>query len=174
MKIIVGLGNPGSAYNFTRHNFGFLSLDFYAKVHNLKWQTAPKFQALQIKTAHAILIKPQTFYNDTGISVQKYLHFFKLNPNDLLVICDDLNLPFGTTRLRHQGTHGGNNGLKSIIASLQTEQFTRLRIGTKNPSLQRVSQTDFVLGKFTPDEKTAFPSILTSVQIAIDDFLQSN
>lgn len=163
MKLIVGLGNPGPEYNFTRHNFGFLALDFYAKTHQLEWQK-PKFGAIWLKDQEQIFIKPQDFYNNSGQSVQAFLHFYKLQPSDLLVICDDFDLPFGTLRFREKGSSGGNNGLKSIASHLKTTDFPRLRLGTNNPELrQKLGDIDFVLGHFTADEKAQLPNLLTEI-----------
>lgn len=163
MKLIVGLGNPGPEYNFTRHNFGFLALDFYAKIHHLDWQK-PKFNAIWLKDGQNIFIKPQDFYNNSGQAVQAFMHFYKINITDILVLCDDFDLPFGTIRYRIKGSSGGNNGLKSISTHLQTNDFPRLRLGTGNPELrQKLGDIDFVLGHFTSQEKNQLPEILTAI-----------
>lgn len=183
MKLIVGFGNPESKYNFTRHNFGFLALDFYAKVKNLSWEQTPKFNALWAKTPGAIFIKPQTYYNDVGSAIQDFTHFYKIPTSDILIICDDFNLDFGKIRFREKGSAGGNNGLKSTISSLGTDDFPRLRLGTDNASrigsnLKTGSSTDgkipdidFVLSKFTKEEKDKLPSILRATTSEIDKFL---
>lgn len=171
MKLIVGLGNPETKYNFTRHNFGFLALDFYTKVHDLNWQK-PQMNALWFKTDDTIFIKPQTYYNESGQAVQAFSHFYKIPPENILVVCDDLDLNFGTIRLRLHGSSGGNNGLKSIISHLGTENFLRLRLGTHNPTVRtRLSDVDFVLGHFTPDEKSALPDLLPEISQKISDFI---
>ncbi len=168
MKLIVGLGNPDPEYNFTRHNFGFLTLDFYAKVMGLTWEKHPKFGAIYLKHGDFVLIKPQTYYNDSGTAVQAFANFYKVAPEDILVICDDFNIPFGTTRLRMSGSAGGNNGLKSIITNLGTEDFPRLRLGTGNDELRmKLGDKDFVLSKFTAAEKEQLPNILKT---AISNF----
>lgn len=170
MQLIVGLGNPESKYNFTRHNFGFLALDFYAKIHQLEWQK-PKLGAIWCKEGERIFIKPQNFYNNSGQAVQAFLHFYKLQPADILVVCDDFDLEFGTLRYRTKGSSAGNNGLKSITEHLNTSDFPRLRIGTNNtPVRQRLGDVDFVLGKFTPEEKAELPTILTEISQKIDEF----
>ncbi len=174
MKLIVGLGNPGNQYNFTRHNFGFLALDFYFKVHNLKWVDKPKFGAIYgeatIRGEKYIFLKPQNFYNESGRSVREFWRYHKLALSDILVICDDFNLEFGKIRSRAEGSAGGNNGLKSIIAELGTESFPRLRLGTGNDELRRkLGDVDFVLSKFTPEEKALLPEILTEVAKRIDE-----
>ena len=168
MKLIVGLGNPGPEYNFTRHNFGFLTLDFYAKVNNLTWQK-PKFHALWLKTGDKILIKPQTFYNDSGRAVVEFANFYKIPLEDILVVCDDFNLPFDSFRYRAKGSSGGNNGLKSISEYLHTTEFPRLRLGTGNDALrQKLGDVDFVLSRFTPEEKSALPAFLAQISQEID------
>jgi PTH1 family peptidyl-tRNA hydrolase len=164
MKIIIGLGNPDQKYNWTRHNFGFLALDYFAKKQDLQWKTSPKFHSLIAKTDNLLLAKPQTFYNASGEAAQKLVQFYHINPTeDLLVVCDDLNLDFGALRFRAKGTDGGNNGLKSIIANLNTTDFPRLRLGTQNAQKSLLADTDFVLSKFTPEEKAELPAILTQV-----------
>ena len=173
MKLIVGLGNPGAKYNFTRHNFGFLVLDFYAKVKGWAFADREKFNALYHKSGDAIFIKPQTFYNEVGQSIRAFSDYYKISPEDILILCDDFNLTFGTLRFREKGSAGGNNGLKSAIQHLGTDAFPRLRLGTANDALrQKLGDTDFVLSKFTPDEKSALPAILTQVTTRLDDFLQ--
>ena len=168
MKLIIGLGNPGPEYNFTRHNFGFLALDFYAKIKNLTWQK-PKFHAIWLKNDDKIFIKPQTFYNDSGRAVVEFVNFYKIPLEDILVVCDDFNLPSGSLRYRAKGSSGGNNGLKSISECLHTTDFPRLRLGTGNDELrQKLGDVDFVLSRFTPEEKSALPVFLTRVAEEID------
>lgn len=164
MRLIVGFGNPGNEYNFTRHNFGFLALDFYAKTHNLTWESHPKFNAIYLKTDDLIFIKPQTYYNDSGSSVRAFANFYKIEPKDVLVVCDDFNIPFGTVRRREKGSAGGNNGLKSVIANLGTQDFPRLRLGTGNDELRtKLGDMNFVLSKFTPEEKAKLGEILSGL-----------
>ena len=164
MRLIVGLGNPGNQYNFTRHNFGFLALDFYFKAHNLTWHDKPRFGAIWGRTDDFIFVKPQDYYNESGRAVKAFMDYYKIPTSDILVICDDFNLNFGTTRYRAKGSAGGNNGLKSIIATLGTDEFPRLRLGTGNDALRRqIGDTDFVLSKFTPEEKSQLPAILASI-----------
>lgn len=171
MKLIVGLGNPGNQYNFTRHNTGFLSLDFYFKIKGLDWEKNPKFNAIWKKDGDKIFIKPQTFYNDVGVAIQAFKSFYKIENKDILVICDDFNLEFGKTRFREKGSAGGNNGLKSTIEKLGSDSFPRLRVGTANDALRRkIGDTDFVLGKFTVAEREKLPEILRDVASKIDEF----
>ena len=172
MKLIIGLGNPGNQYNFTRHNFGFLALDFYAKIKNWTWQSTPKFNAIYHKEGNTIFIKPQTFYNNVGVSAREFARFYKITPENIYVLCDDFNLAFGTTRYREHGSAGGNNGLKSLIAELKTENFPRLRLGTANDELRKkIGDTDFVLSKFTEEERASLPNTLRTITGNIDDFI---
>ena len=170
MKLIVGLGNPENKYNFTRHNFGFLALDFYFTRQGIKWAEHPKFNTIYHKKNDTIYIKPQTFYNDSGLAVKAFVDFYKIPLDNILVICDDFNLSFGATRYRAKGSDGGNNGLKSITKHLKTSNYPRLRLGTGNDELRKkLGDIDFVLSKFTLEEKAKLPAILTS----IDSYLNS-
>jgi len=175
MKLIVGFGNPGNQYNFTRHNFGFLALDFYFKIHNLTWEPHQKHNAIWLKTTSSngesiIFIKPQTFYNDIGTSIRAFANFYKISSDDIIVICDDFNIPFGTLRFRQNGSAGGNNGLKSTISALGTEKFNRLRLGTGDDKLRhKLGDTDFVLGRFTEEERELLPAILKNISDKIDN-----
>ena len=162
MKLIIGLGNPGAEYNFTRHNFGFLALDFLFKVKGLEWESREKFGAIYKKVGETIFMKPQGFYNTSGVPVRAMMNYYKISAEEILVVLDDFNLPFGEIRFREKGSAGGNNGLKSIIQELKTEEFPRLRLGTGNEELRRkIGDTDFVLGKFSAEEKAKLPEILT-------------
>ena len=173
MKLIVGLGNPGNEYNLTRHNFGFLVLDFYFKTRGLEFEKSEKFHAKWQKSGQTIFIKPQTYYNDVGSSIQEFMNYYKIPLSNLLILCDDFNLDFGTLRYREKGTDGGNNGLKSTIRSLNTTDFKRLRLGTANNDLRKkMGDVDFVLGRFTPEERKKLPEILTDIAKRIDDFIQ--
>ena len=175
MKLVVGLGNPGNRYNFTRHNFGFLALDFYFKVRKLEWKDKPKFGALWGREGDTIFIKPQDYYNESGRAVQEFMRFYKIPLDDILVVCDDFNLEFGKLRYREQGSAGGNNGLKSVMATLGTTEFKRLRVGTGNDELRsKMGDVDFVLSKFTPEEKLKLPEILGEVVERIEEIVVQN
>lgn len=172
MKLVVGLGNPGNNYNFTRHNVGFLALDFYFKVKKLKWNEKPKFGAIYGREGDVLFIKPQEFYNKTGEIVGEFMRYYKISTSDILVICDNFDLEFGKTRFKASGLAAGNNGLKSIDRALGTSDYPRLRIGTENIELRRkMGDIDFVLSRFTPEEKEQLPSILPEVVGKIDEFL---
>ena len=138
MKLVVGLGNPGNNYNFTRHNIGFLTLDFYFKVKKLSWNEKPKFGAVFGREGDVLFIKPQEFYNKTGEVVHEFMRYYKIPASDILVICDNFDLEFGKTRFRSSGLAAGNNGLKSIDKVLGSSDYPRLRIGTENNELRRI------------------------------------
>ena len=172
MKLVVGLGNPESKYNFTRHNTGFLVLDYYFKVKGLKWSSEPRMGALWAKDGDVIYIKPQEYYNVSGRAVAAYMKYYKIPASDILVICDDFNLEFGVVRYRASGRAAGNNGLKSIIASVGTEEFPRIRVGTGNDELRsKLGDTDFVLSKYTPEEKAKLPEVLVTVTERMKEYL---
>jgi len=169
MKLVIGLGNPGGKYNFTRHNSGFLVLDFYFKLRGLKWEAKPRFNAIWARKGDVIFIKPQGYYNESGRVVAEYMRYYKIDLSDILVICDNFDLEFGKIRHRLTGAAGGNNGLKSIDAALSTSDYARIRIGTGNDALRRqMGDVDFVLSRFTADEKSQLPEILGKVAEEID------
>ena len=172
MKLVVGLGNPGDKFNFTRHNFGFLTLDFYLKLHDASWDTKPFLGAIRCKIGDIIFIKPQDFYNLSGQAVASYMRYYKIPTSDILIICDNFDLEFGKVRFRSSGLAGGNNGLKSVDKELSTSDYPRLRLGTENATVkEKIGATDFVLGKFTPEEKARLPEILREACDKIDEFI---
>ena len=132
MKLIVGLGNPGKKYEATRHNVGYAVLDLLGKSPRAG-HARDQFQAevveLSEDSGKILLAKPETFMNLSGRSVRQLVDFYQLPPEDLLVVCDDINLPLGRLRFRARGTHGGHNGLRDIQAHLGTTEYSRLRIG---------------------------------------------
>lgn len=155
MKMIVGLGNPGKKYEDTRHNIGFEVLGELAR----RWQAdtpREKHQALVSSASYhqekVLLVAPQTYMNLSGVSVRLATDFFKLPGTDLLVTCDDFNLPLGMLRTRAQGSAGGQNGLDNIIQQLGTQEFARLRIGI-GPVPEHYNAADFVLSKFAKNER---------------------
>jgi PTH1 family peptidyl-tRNA hydrolase len=163
MKAIVGLGNPGNQYHGTRHNVGFAVVDLLAE-----GPRAGKFRSrFQAQVAESmeephqvLLVKPETFMNLSGRSVRQLMDFYQLPVTDLLVVCDDINLPLGKLRFRSKGSHGGHNGLRNIQEHLGTPDYARLRIGVDAPGSDAV---DHVLGRFRPSER---PVIVDAVQTA--------
>ena len=170
MKLVVGLGNPGNQYNFTRHNVGFLALDFYFKVKGLEWEKQPKFGAVWARTDDTFFIKPQDYYNESGRAVAEFMRYYKIAASDVLVICDNFDLEFGKVRYRTSGAAGGNNGLKSVDQYLGTTEYPRIRIGTGNDELRRkMGDVEFVLSKFTAEEKEKLSGVLQGVMKKIDE-----
>lgn len=164
MKLIFAQGNPGPDYAQTRHNVGWQILDAYARAQQgTDFSAKPKFYAdiaeLSVAGEKILLIKPQTWYNETGRSARAIVDFYKLAPSDVLVIHDELALPLGTLRTREKGSDAGNNGIKSLNAHLG-QDYTRLRVGVANDQLDRIGAFDFVLGKFSADEKATLDTTI--------------
>ncbi|MCX7664488.1 MAG: aminoacyl-tRNA hydrolase [Gemmataceae bacterium] len=154
MKVVVGLGNPGRQYEQTRHNIGFMVLDYLASApHVSGWRS--RFQGLVTETSEAsqpvLLVKPETFMNLSGRCVRQVVDFYKLAASDVLIICDDIALPLGKLRVKASGSSGGQNGLKSIEQSLGTQNFARLRVGVGQPS-EYQDAAEYVLSRFKPGE----------------------
>jgi PTH1 family peptidyl-tRNA hydrolase len=154
-KLIVGLGNPGARYEKTRHNIGWMALDAFAKKVGVEI-TKSGFQGLygeyKYWSEKVILLKPLTFMNLSGQSVGPAAHFYKIDPADILVIYDDMDLPTGKLRIRESGSAGGHNGMKSLIQVLGTQEFPRLRIGVGRPA-PGWQVVDWVLAPFAADEQ---------------------
>ncbi len=156
-KLIVFLGNPGSQYRQTRHNCGWMVCDKLVEtVPELdSWQN--KFHGLFIKRRDAVLLKPQTFMNESGVSVQEAGRFFGTDADDVIAVHDDIELPLGTVRFQQGGGMGGHNGLRSMKKHLGTDGFWRLRIGVGRPPAN-IQVADFVLGRFSPLEERQMES----------------
>ena len=155
MKLVVGLGNPGAKYEGTRHNVGFAAVDLLAKRHGAAWEAAPRgVEALvaRWRAEDAVLAKPLTFMNLSGTAVVGLLQFYKIEPADLLVLADEVQLETGRLKVNPDGSAGGHNGLKSVIGSLGSMQFPRLRIGVGRGDTRR-DLADHVLARFEPDER---------------------
>lgn len=152
MKLIIGLGNPGSTYKQTRHNVGFMLLDELAEKWGAGFQEKPRFRALVAETElegeKILLIKPVTFYNLVGESARAIRDFYKCDNADVVAVHDDMALPFGVIRTRLNGSDGGNNGIKSLNQQLGHD-YARIRVGIWNEDREHIDATDFVLGKLT-------------------------
>jgi len=173
MKLVVGLGNPGSKYEGTRHNVGFAAVDLLAKRHSLEWQTAPRgIEALVAnwRAGGAILAKPLTFMNLSGGAVVGLLQFYKIELADQLVIVDEAQLETGRLRIRPEGSAGGHNGLKSMIASLGTSGFPRMRIGVGRGDTRR-DLADHVLARFEPEERSVIDDAIARAADAAELFI---
>ncbi len=152
MKLVVGLGNPGERYVGTRHNLGFNVLDELVRKLNLgDWAKEDKFKAELIKTPELILIKPQTYVNNSGLAVKLLTNYYKLSATDLIVVHDELDLSLGKIKVRLGGAAAGHHGVESIIDCLKTDQFIRVRLGIENSS--HLSPERFVLESFIHTEK---------------------
>jgi PTH1 family peptidyl-tRNA hydrolase len=173
MKLVVGLGNPGAKYEGTRHNVGFAALDLLAKRHGLEWQAAPRgIEALVAnwRMGGAILAKPLTFMNLSGGAVAGLLQFYKIPIEEQLVIVDETQLEIGRLRIRPEGSAGGHNGLKSMIASLGTMGFPRLRIGVGRGDTRR-DLADHVLARFEPEERSVIDDAIARAADAAELFI---
>jgi peptidyl-tRNA hydrolase, PTH1 family len=167
MKLVVGLGNPGRKYVGTRHNVGFAVLEELSRRHaTASPRKAYEGEAVEANIAgeRALLLAPHTFMNRSGQSVRQAVDFFKLEPADVLIICDDMNLPLGKLRMRAKGSDGGQKGLADIVRHLGTDAIARLRIGIDRPPANWEG-ADYVLAKFTKEEST---EIAIAVQYAAD------
>lgn len=156
MKLIVGLGNPGLRYEHTRHNAGFETVDIIAAKQGWPWDGRRGKAVLAsglIGPEKVLLAKPQTYMNDSGVAVADLVRFYKLDPVDMLVICDDLDLPRAKVRLRANGAAGGQHGLESIIQHLGANAFPRLKIGVGRPLHGRAENVDFLLSAPRGDER---------------------
>lgn len=151
--LLVGLGNVGTEYDGTRHNIGFRVLDALAEASNISFEDK-RYGFVgkgRIKNAEVVLLKPSTFMNLSGNAVRYWLNQEKIEPENMLIICDDIALPVGKLRMKPSGSDGGHNGLKHIVSVLCSQQFARLRFGVGN-DFPRGGQCDFVLGQFDPED----------------------
>lgn len=182
MKLILAQGNPGSEYSNTRHNVGFMALDYACdRLSASPFQQKIKFQSLISESSHhgekIILAKPTTFYNQTGQAARALADFYKITPKDILVIHDELALDFGAIRVRNAGSDAGNKGIRSLLAHLGPE-FWRIRIGINNELAGRMDSADFVLSQFSEQEKkalqaTVLPNTIDLIDAFIDNRLES-
>jgi PTH1 family peptidyl-tRNA hydrolase len=187
MKLIVGLGNPGEKYEKTRHNLGFLVVEAFLKnissVKNTKWEYSAKFKAeianFEIGKDKIIIAKPLTYMNKSGIAVKAISSFYKIKPNDIFVVYDELDLPLGAMKIRLGGSAAGHHGVESIIESLGDDKFYRFRLGigyAKNHSeiaKHRIKADQFVLDKFGAHEKGSLKHLIKrgadALELAIKD-----
>ena len=174
MKLIVGLGNPGAAYSRTRHNIGFELLDALTKAHGIAL-TSRRDRAFtgrgMIADQSVMLVKPQTYMNLSGDAVSAIVRKEGIERSDILVLCDDINLPPGRMRLRASGSAGGQNGLKDLIAKLEGDDFPRLRIGVGAPPASGNEQIDWVLSRFSPLDRKLMDEVLIAAMGAVELWL---
>ena len=173
MRVIIGIGNSGIRYEFTRHNAGFLLLDYFAKKKSINFKEAAGdyIEAIgKIGDKNFTLIKPVTYVNNSGISARQILEKYSLLPEECLVVCDDTNLKNYDFRVRLSGGDGGHNGLSSIIYHLMTEQFPRIRIGIgTNPPDMVLS--DYVLSEFPKSELQEYQTTFSKCAFLIEEFI---
>lgn len=176
LQLVVGLGNPGTKYLGTRHNVGFMALERLADcAGGAPFRQQPKLQGLLAEVgsgpSRLRLLMPQTYMNESGRSIRAALDWFGLEPAQLLVVVDDMDLPLGKLRLRATGSAGGHNGLRSTISHLGTQDFPRLRIGigapAQDPGERRARTVGHVLGRFTPAEQPLLEEVLREVEAGI-------
>jgi PTH1 family peptidyl-tRNA hydrolase len=168
MKVVVGLGNPGGRYVGTRHNVGFAVVDVLAQGPGAgRFQGRFQAQVAEwVEGPHKVLlVKPETFMNLSGRSVRQVVDFFQVGLEDVLVVCDDINLPLGKLRLRARGSHGGHNGLRDIQNHLGTPEYARLRIGVGAPPEEEA--VDHVLGRFRPSERPVIDDAVAQAAQAV-------
>jgi peptidyl-tRNA hydrolase, PTH1 family len=174
VRLIVGLGNPGREYRDTRHNVGFIVLDEIARRHDLAWAMAPPqvpdaFVVKKFVPDPLLLAKPLTYMNRSGDAVAALARYYDVEPPDLLVIVDDVDLPFGRLRARPSGSGGTHNGLRSVVSRLGTTNFPRLRVGVGRGDAKR-DLADHVLAKFEPAEREQLESVITRAADAAEMF----
>ncbi len=176
LQLLVGLGNPGPRYTDTRHNVGFMALERLAAEASISFRQQPRLHGLLAEVGSGErrlrLLMPQTYMNESGRSIRAALDWFRLEPSQILVLVDDMDLPLGRLRLRVSGSAGGHNGLRSTIQHLGSEAFARLRIGigapADNPVERRERTVSHVLGRFSAEEKPMVEEVLTEVLAGVD------
>ncbi|MEX0748520.1 MAG: aminoacyl-tRNA hydrolase [Candidatus Saccharimonadales bacterium] len=173
MKLIVGLGNAGNRYANTRHNAGVMALNHYTQKKQVRFEHKTKFEAELAKKQDTIFIKPLTMMNRSGLAVRKISEFYDIPVEDILIIYDELALPFGTIRSRGGGQHAGHNGIKSIINHLKSDNFARLRIGIANEFTSKQPAEEFVLQSFSKAENKLLPEIFELSNPIIASFAES-
>jgi peptidyl-tRNA hydrolase, PTH1 family len=175
IRLVAGLGNPGAEYVLTRHNVGFMVVDFLAHQSGLAWEKSGKWDAATAKLGGALLVKPATYMNRSGYPLHTIAQFFKIRPAEILVVLDDFSLPLGRLRIREGGGPGGHNGLESIIVQFGTEEIPRLRLGIG--PVPPDSATEYVLSNFFEEQKpvvrSATERAVEAVKWAIDKGLVS-
>ena len=173
MHLIVGLGNPGKEYENTRHNIGFMVLDKLAKKYNIinsKEKFNGEYFEFTINNEKIIFLKPLKYMNLSGEVVKKYVDFFKINIDNILIISDDLDMETGKIKLRLKGSSGGHNGLKNIESHLQTQEYKRIKVGIANN--KNIDTKDYVLGTFNGEDKELINNATSKVVDIIDDYFK--
>jgi peptidyl-tRNA hydrolase, PTH1 family len=168
----VGLGNPGPQYQDTRHNVGFAAVDGIAAVLRLQWRTQYGAEVLVDSQSGYSIVKPMEFMNRSGQSVGKLLQYWKIDPMQMLVIHDEIDIPFGSIRFKRGGGEGGHNGLRSITAHVGTNNYLRLRVGVGRPNNLHIDVATWVLQRFSQEESSAMSQLLDRIQEAVKHLQQ--
>jgi PTH1 family peptidyl-tRNA hydrolase len=174
MYLIVGLGNPGPKYSMNRHNIGFMVCDYWLKSLNgsdYREEHKALTRRFKIEDKEILLAKPQTYMNNSGQSVSALLNFYKIPRENLLVIHDEIDFPFGTMKLQHNRSPGGQNGVKSVSEQLGTNEYARLRMGVGRPPHPEFSVADYVLGNFPKEEVSQLDQYLEKATDAVECFV---
>ena len=178
MKIVVGLGNPGNEYEYTRHNAGWLFLSFLEKKYDFKIAEKRKnldsiVSQIYIDGKKVLFVKPQTFMNLSGTAVQKVKKWYDVEDKDILVVFDDVDIPFGECRYKLSGSGGTHNGMKSIVSALNSKQMPRLRIGIGNLKHEKQDMADFVLQRFSKNELEVLENVFSEAFEKFTEFLDN-
>jgi len=173
IKAVIGLGNPGKQYEKTRHNIGFMIADAVASLLkcNKKHKEKSFSHIYECQDHDVLIVKPQTYMNNSGIAVKNLLEDYRIKPDEILVVYDDLDLPLGTIRLRKKGSSGGHRGIKSIIENIKTDNFPRLKIGIGRPE-RKEQVVDYVLSPFRKEEELLVEKVVQSSAKCILDVLK--
>ena len=174
MKLIIGLGNPGIKFSDTRHNIGFKVLDYLAQKKDIRFRkmffNSARIVNYKINNLSVKLIKPQSFMNNSGDVISKLMKRYRINIDDLLIVYDDVDLPFGKLRIRKKGSAGTHNGMKSIINSVKSENFSRLRFEI-GPKPHNMSMNEYVLGRFDLKEDLVIKNVLENAADAVESIV---
>lgn len=172
MKLIVGLGNPGREYERTRHNIGFFMIDNYVSYRGITRDWKNKFNGLYVDSningEKVIFLKPQSYMNLSGGVVRKFVDFFKIELDDILIISDDLDLNVGNFKLKDKGSSGGHNGLKDIENCLGSQNYKKLKVGISNN--KDIETKDYVLSKFSKEDINTYEKLFDEIKLVIDDY----
>jgi len=173
MLLVIGLGNPGEKYRYTRHNAGFIVINMLADKYGIRLNKTgchAVYGEGNVGSQKIVLAQPQTFMNESGISVRELMNKYHATADEIIIIYDDMDFPCGVAKLRESGSAGSHNGMKSIIYHLETDKFPRIRMGISRPPKDEKGKIDYVLGEFTPDEQKlmmqAGETALNAVDIA--------
>lgn len=176
MFLIVGLGNPGKQYEMTRHNVGFETIDYLSNEYGIKVNKL-KHKALIgegfVGNEKIILAKPQTYMNLSGESVRDMCEYYKLSPDNIIIIYDDISIPSGSVRIRGKGSAGGHNGIKSIIYQLKSDEFMRIKLGVGAPKNANYDLKDYVLGHFSKEEIASITSAIKLCPDALAEMMKN-